>query len=219
MRVSTDIPGSRRSSSFWPWSNSIRTGMRWTTLVKLPVALSGGSSANCEPLAGAIRSTRPCSFSLWKLSTGTSTGWPGFPRRIWGSFSLALQSTSGGGTKVVGVRGQLLRLALRNGGVLQLDLVGEIVERRLRADHAGLGLRDLGLVVSGIDLNQEIAGLDALKVVRGDGENFTGDPAAQPCQFGPDIRVVRALDHFAADPGIPAQHRQRDEPPPPQPAQ
>ncbi len=116
------------------------------------------------------------------------------------------------GFDLLGERGHLLRLGLRNRGVLQLDLVGEIVERGLRADDAGLRLRDLGLVVGGIDLNQEIAGLDALKVVRGDGENFTGDPAAQPGQLGPDIRVVRALDRFAADPGIPAQRRQRDEP-------
>ncbi len=116
------------------------------------------------------------------------------------------------GFDLLGERGHLLRLGLRNGGVLKLDLVGEIVERRLRAGHAGLRLRDLGLVVGGIDLNQEIAGLDALKVVRGDGENFTGDPAAQPGQLGPDIRVVRALNHFAADPGIPAQRRQRDKP-------
>jgi len=30
----------------------MRTGTRWTTFVKLPVALSGGSIANCAPLAG-----------------------------------------------------------------------------------------------------------------------------------------------------------------------
>jgi len=34
-------------------------GMRCTTLVKLPVALSGGSRENCDPLAGAISSTFP----------------------------------------------------------------------------------------------------------------------------------------------------------------
>ena len=70
IRVSTDMPGSSRSSSFWPLSSAIRTGMRCTTLVKLPVALSGGSSANCEPLAGAIRSTRPRSFSPEKRVDG-----------------------------------------------------------------------------------------------------------------------------------------------------
>jgi len=37
----------------------ILTGTRCVTFVKLPVALSGGSKANCDPLAGAICSTRP----------------------------------------------------------------------------------------------------------------------------------------------------------------
>jgi 2-keto-4-pentenoate hydratase/2-oxohepta-3-ene-1,7-dioic acid hydratase in catechol pathway len=31
----------------------MRTGTRWTILVKLPVALSGGNRLNCAPLAGA----------------------------------------------------------------------------------------------------------------------------------------------------------------------
>ena len=109
-------------------------------------------------------------------------------------------------------RRHLLRFGLRDGGVLQFDLVGEIVERGLRADDAGLGLRDLGLVVGGIDLDQQIAGLDALEIVDGDGENLACDPAAQLCQLGPYIGVVGGLDRGAADPGIPAQRRQHDEP-------
>ncbi len=87
----------------------------------------------------------------------------------------------------------------------------EIVERGLRGGDAGLGLRDLGLVVGGIDLDQEIAGLDALEIVDGDGEHLAGDPAAQPRQLGANIGVVGGLDRGAADPGIPAQRRQRDE--------
>jgi hypothetical protein len=83
------------------------------------------------------------------------------------------------------LRGHLLRLALRNGRVLQLDLVGEIVERGLCAGNAGLGLRDLGFVVGRIDLNQQIACLDALKILDGDGEDLTGDRQAR--------RVVSAL--------------------------
>jgi hypothetical protein len=55
--ATTDMPG--RS---WPASGSSRssttfTGMRWTILVKLPVALSGGSRANSWPLAGDRLST------------------------------------------------------------------------------------------------------------------------------------------------------------------
>ena len=37
----------------------MRTGRRCTILVKLPVALSGGSSENTEPEAGAKLATRP----------------------------------------------------------------------------------------------------------------------------------------------------------------
>jgi hypothetical protein len=46
---------------------------RWT---KLPVALSGGSSANSRPLAGDRLSTCPFRRTPWKLSISRSTGWP-----------------------------------------------------------------------------------------------------------------------------------------------
>ena len=91
---------------------------------------------------------------------------------------------------------------------MELDLIVQIVERGLGGGDAGLCLRDLSLVVGGIDLDQEIAGLDALEVIHGHGEDLTGDPAAQPCQFGANIGVVGALDRGVADPGIPAQRRQ-----------
>ncbi len=73
------------------------------------------------------------------------------------------------------------------------------------AADGGFGLRDLRLVIGGIDLDQEIAGLDALEVVDGDGEDLAGDPAAQPCQLGADIGVIGGLGRGVADPGIPAQ--------------
>src|SRR6202171_5524165 len=50
----TDMPGRRSTAASLPASSAILTGMRCTTLVKLPVALSGGSSANSWPLAGAM---------------------------------------------------------------------------------------------------------------------------------------------------------------------
>ncbi len=49
---STDIPGRTRDPSDAFWSRTIFTGTRCTTLVKLPVALSGGSSANVLPVPG-----------------------------------------------------------------------------------------------------------------------------------------------------------------------
>ncbi len=45
--------------------NTIFTGTRWTTLVKLPVALSGGSSEKRAPVAAASDSTWP-----WKVTPG-----------------------------------------------------------------------------------------------------------------------------------------------------
>ena len=57
--ASTDIPGRTNVPSAESASSTIFTGTRCTTLVKLPVALSGGSSANSWPLAGARLSTWP----------------------------------------------------------------------------------------------------------------------------------------------------------------
>ena len=106
--------------------------------------------------------------------------------------------------------GSLLGLGLGDGRVLQLDLVGEIVERSLRAQDASLGLRHLGLIIGGIDLDQEIAGPDVLEIVQRNAEHLTGDPAAEPGQIGADIGVIGGLDNRASNPGIPAQRRHRN---------
>ena len=63
---STDMPGRNRLASGSSALTTILTGMRWTILVKLPVALSGGSSANSWPLAGARLSTWPCHLGAGK---------------------------------------------------------------------------------------------------------------------------------------------------------
>src|ERR1700722_18326287 len=57
--ASTDIPGRRVPTGVCPGSRTIFTGTRCTILVKLPVALSGGSRLNSRPLAGAKLSTQP----------------------------------------------------------------------------------------------------------------------------------------------------------------
>ena len=59
MVATTERPG-RSGTSFSTSSGKVmRTATRWTTLVKLPVALSGGSSENCDPEAGEIDDTTP----------------------------------------------------------------------------------------------------------------------------------------------------------------
>jgi hypothetical protein len=70
-------------------------------------------------------------------------------------------------------RGCKLGFGLRNRRVLQFDLVAQIVECGLR------DLRDLRLVHGGIDLHQEIAGLDALQILRGHRQHLAGDAAAR----------------------------------------
>ena len=64
--TSVDSPGRNLPCSGCPGSSAIFTGIRCTTLVKFPVALSGGRSADCEPLAGAISTTLPVQHDTWK---------------------------------------------------------------------------------------------------------------------------------------------------------
>src|SRR5262249_20556629 len=77
MVASTDMPGRRRPSSGLS-SITILPGTRCTILMKLPVALSAGSSENSWPLAGEMLSTWPLSTASGKESTTTSTGCPAF---------------------------------------------------------------------------------------------------------------------------------------------
>ena len=79
----TDMPGRSLPTSGWPGSSTILTGMRCTTLVKLPVALSGGSRLNCEPLAGAMLSTWPQTVTPGKVSTVMLARWPIATRVSW----------------------------------------------------------------------------------------------------------------------------------------
>ena len=72
----TDMPGRKLPDN--GLSGAIRnlTGIRCTTLVKLPVALSGGSKLNCAPLAGAMLSTVALMTIPGKVSTRISARWP-----------------------------------------------------------------------------------------------------------------------------------------------
>ena len=71
---STERPGRRLPIVAGVRLRMILTGMRWTILVKLPVALSGGRRANCWPEAGAMESTVPVTLRLGKASTVRVTG-------------------------------------------------------------------------------------------------------------------------------------------------
>ena len=59
--ASTFIPG-RRTTPSGRWSNTIFTGIRCTTLTKLPVAFSGGRRLIRAPVAPEMESTRPGNF-------------------------------------------------------------------------------------------------------------------------------------------------------------
>ena len=52
MRVMTDMPERISGRRSCPGSKAIRTGMRWTTLVKLPDEVSLGSREKVAPVAG-----------------------------------------------------------------------------------------------------------------------------------------------------------------------
>ena len=69
----TEKPGRITPSAATSRGSAMRTGTRWTILVKLPVALSGGNSENCAPEAGATLSTRPSIWRAPSASTSTST--------------------------------------------------------------------------------------------------------------------------------------------------
>src|SRR5262249_52471172 len=75
--TTTDMPGRSIPRSATSPGTEMRTGSRCTILVKLPVALSGGSSENTEPEAGATLTTLPVSLRLEYASTEIETGWPG----------------------------------------------------------------------------------------------------------------------------------------------
>src|SRR3546814_5400397 len=53
------MPGTSSFRVSGPALTAMRTGMRWTILVKLPVAFCGGRTENWAPVPGAMLATRP----------------------------------------------------------------------------------------------------------------------------------------------------------------
>src|SRR5262249_18349046 len=78
--TTTDIPGRSSRCVVTSAGTSIRTGRRCTILVKLPVALSGGSSENTAPEAGDRLATVPGIVCPGRASTLIETVWPGCSR-------------------------------------------------------------------------------------------------------------------------------------------
>src|SRR5207249_11167961 len=96
--TTTLIPGRNGWAESFFVSGRIRTGTRCTTLVKLPVALSGGSSENLAPVAGDRLSTCPFACRPGYASTVKSTASPGVTFAVWVSFRFAGTHTSPSGT-------------------------------------------------------------------------------------------------------------------------
>ena len=83
MRVMTDMPERISGRRSCPGSKAMRTGMRWTTLVKLPDEVSLGSREKVAPVAGEMLSTWPLKVWPGKVSMRISTGCPARMLPIW----------------------------------------------------------------------------------------------------------------------------------------
>src|SRR5262249_49495568 len=94
----TLMPGRSGCAASAAPSTAMRTGMRCTTFVKLPVALSGGSSEKRAPVAGLRLSTWPMNLRPGYASTWISARSPGVTSRISVSFMFATTHTSFSGT-------------------------------------------------------------------------------------------------------------------------
>ena len=148
-------------------SSAIFTGMRCTTLVKLPVALSGGSSANSWPLAGAMLSTWPCTIWPGNMSTAIST-------------ALALADVGQLGLLEVGHHigagdrhhRHQLRAGLHELADAQRAVADDAVDRRddrgVVEIELGLALQRLGARQRRIGLND--LGLEQIDLLHGGGE-------------------------------------------------
>ena len=89
-------------------------------------------------------------------------------------------------------------------GLARLD----VLDGRLGPHNVGLGLRDPGLVVVVLDLDQKLIGLDALEIVDGHLAEIALDLGAERREVAFDISIVRGLGDVRADPGVPARCEQ-----------
>src|SRR5438094_1661198 len=99
--VTTTLSPGRNGCAGSTLSGRMRVGTRCTTLVKFPVALSGGSSENLAPVAGLRLSTCPANFLPgyeWTVISSLSVGGTAL---ISVSLSLVTIQTSSRGTTVI----------------------------------------------------------------------------------------------------------------------
>ena len=87
----------------------------------------------------------------------------------------------------------------------------QILDRRLGAGEIGLRLGDASAVIVVLDLDQQIALLDLLKVVDRHPSDITLDLGAERCDVTADVGVVRGLPHAVTDPAVPAGDEQRND--------
>ena len=93
-----DIPGRKRSMPAWPGARITLIPKRCATLVKLPVALSGGSNACKAPEAGSKLSTVPRNGCPARYRQSPAPIGPGYMWAIWDSRKFATTQTFGSGT-------------------------------------------------------------------------------------------------------------------------
>jgi hypothetical protein len=84
----------------------------------------------------------------------------------------------------------------------------EVFDRRLGAEKISLGLCHPGAIIVILDLDQQFAPLDPLKIVHGHSPHVPFDLGAERRDVAANIGVVRNLPHCQANPKVPLSRKQ-----------
>ena len=197
---SPTCPAAARREASLSRSSAILTGMRCTTLVKLPVALSGGSSANSWPLAGAMLSTWPCTTLAREHVDGdvdrlalAHVGELGF---------LEVRDHIGAGDRHH-------RHQLRSGLHVLADAQRAVADHAVdRRDDGGVAEIEFGLVLQWLGARQRRVGLGDLGLEQIDllqrrgevgGVALRSRPARRRCAIAPAGRSARCRSRWRPD--------------------
>src|SRR5258707_666107 len=189
------MPGRSRSRRPSASSSTILTAKRWTTLVKIPVALSGGRSrlgAVLSELRGRLGAER------LQLLLGLGGRGPGFEQSLLARDVPTVLLDIGDRS----VDGRPGRLDIR---LLKLALRFESLDLRGRGRHARFELRDRCAIVIVDDLSQHIAGVDPIKVLYREVADVARDLGRDRGQVRLKIGVIRGLPLCVALPESPAR--------------